>query len=144
MAYLPDETGYVKKRILLRKGLMGDHLDELSAIVRGENTRDIMAPIRGWASTRKAQDPVGPNPGSPKTPELEPEPEPLARKPGPVPKEIDEDLFALLWASDVTTWALERIFGLTYAVLWKRAKDRGFPNRRRGAILKLSHRHGGH
>ncbi len=99
-----------------------------------------MAPVRGWASTRKAQDLGGPNPGSSKTLE----PEPVARRPGPVPKEIDEDLFALLWASDVTTWAIERIFGLTYAVLWKRAKDRGFPNRRRGAILKLAHQHGGH
>ncbi len=142
MAYLPDETGHVKKRILLRKGFTGDHLDELSAIVRGENHRSIMAPVTGWASKRKAHDPVGPNPGSPEPPE--PEPEPPVRRPGPVPKEIDEDLFAMLWASDVSTWALERIFGLTYAVLWKRAKDRGFPKRRRGAILKLAHQHGGH
>ncbi len=141
MAYLPDETGYVKKRILLRKGFMGDHLDELSAIVRGENHRSVMVPVTGWAK-RKAQNPVGPDPGSSEI--SEPEPEPPARRPGPVPKEIDEDLFALLWASDVTTWALERIFGLTYAVLWKRAKDRGFPKRRRGAILKLAHQHGGH
>ncbi len=141
MAYLPDPDGKVKKRVLLRKDFSGDHLDELSAIVRGENHRDIMAPVRGWANTRKAQDLGVPNPGSPETPE--PEPEPPARRPGPVPKEIDEDLFALLWASDVTTWALERIFGLTYAVLWKRSKDRGFPKRRRGAILKLARRHGG-
>ncbi len=141
MAYRPEETGHVKKRILLRKGFTGDHFDEISAIVRGENHRDIMAPVRGWASTRKAQNPGVPNPGSPEIPE--PEPEPPARRPGPVPREIDEVLFALLWASDVPKWALERIFGLAYTVLWKRAKDRRFPKRRRGAILKLAHQHGG-
>ncbi len=141
MAYLPDETGYVKKRILIRKGFMEDHLDELSAIVRGENHRDIMAYVRGWASNRQVQDPGGPNPGSPEVPE--PEPEPAVRRPGPVPKEIDEELFAILWETDAPSWALERIFGLTYVVLWKRAKDRGFPKRRRGAILKLARQHGG-
>ncbi len=142
MAYLPGIDGRVKKRILLRKGFMEDHFDELSAIVRGENHRDIMAYVRGWAGNRKkAQDLEVPNPGSPKTPE--PKPEPPARKRGPVPKEIDEDLFAVLWASDVPAWVLERVLGLTYAALWKRSKDRGFPKRRRGAILKLAHQHGG-
>ncbi len=132
MAYLPDETGYVKKRILLRKDFTGDHLDELSAIVRGENHRSVMAPVTGWA-TRKAQDPVGPDPGSPK-----------ARK-GRLPVPIDRETLIALWNSDAPMWAIAKAFGVTDNTIYARARAWDLPRRkykRRGSV-KMGPKHGG-
>lgn len=40
----------------LRKGMWDDHLDELSAIVRGENNRKVMSPVRGWPPSNRKKD----------------------------------------------------------------------------------------
>ncbi len=137
MAYLPDETGYVKKRILLRKGFMGDHLDELSAIVRGENKRGVMAPVTGWAK-RKAQKPEVPNPGTPKT-----------RK-GRTPVPFNREALVALWNSNAPLWAIAKAFGVATNTLYVRAKACGLSKRghvasrrkRRGTV-KMGPEHGG-
>ena len=131
MAYLADETGVVKKRVLIRKGFWEDHFDELSAIRRGENTRDIMHPVTGWARKRRAQDLEVPNPGTPKSR--------TGRKPIP----LDLDALRVLWDSDAPAWAIARAFGVSTSMLAVRARREGFPPRRKGAIIKVARRHGG-
>ncbi len=133
MAYLPDETGYVKKRVLLRKGLMGDHLDELSAIVRGENTRDIMAPVRGWRRPIISQ------------PVLEPE----RRGGGRPQKNLDREAMEALWASNAPLWAIAKAFGVSRNTIYVRARAWGLSKRgrrakgRRRGTVKTAPKHGG-
>ncbi len=140
MAYLSDPEGKVKKRVLLRKDFSGDHLDELSAIVRGENRRDIMAPVRGWASSRKTQEPEAPpaqdlevpNPGSPKTRKGRP----------PIP--IDREALLALWVSNAPLWAIAKAFNVATNTIYVRAKLWGLE--KRGHIkgtVKRGPKHGG-
>ncbi len=49
-----DETDWrARARPSLRKGFWEDHFDELSAIVRGENRKGVMTPVKGWAKKKK-------------------------------------------------------------------------------------------
>ncbi len=147
MAYLPGVDGRIKKRVLMRKGFWGDHLDELSAIVRGENRRGIMHPVTGWASRPKlpepepeqpAQKPEVPNPGTPKT-----------RK-GRTPVPFDREALVALWNSDAPLWAIAKAFGVVTNTLYVRAKACGLSKRghvasrrkRRGTV-KMGPEHGG-
>ncbi|MEE9198153.1 MAG: hypothetical protein V3U45_08400 [bacterium] len=126
MAYLPGEDGRVKKRILVRKGFMEDHLDELSAIVRGENTRSLMAPVRGW----RRSTPVSEAPSEPPPPQR-----------GAPRKDVDREALAALMASSTPLRAVAKAFGISVNTLYARLADYGIPTRR--GTVKTGSKHGG-
>lgn len=125
MAYLADFEGKVKKRILVRKGFWEDHFDELSAIRRGENTRDVMSPVRGWR----------------RPPRSEAVSEPPAGRGGRKRKNVDREALAALVASNAPLWAVAKAFGFSVNTLYARLEDYGIPTRR--GTVKTRSKHGG-